>query len=58
MTPPKEKSKELLEDYLKERCLQIADQMICHYIGLGIEQLRTFWEQVYGELMIYDEEAE
>ena len=53
---PKQKAQELLKDCLKERCLQVADQMICYYIGIGVEKLRIFWEQVYGELLMYEEE--
>jgi len=47
--PPKERAKKLMSEYSTQRCMRVIDQMICHYIGIDVTQLVTYWEQVDQE---------
>jgi hypothetical protein len=43
---PKEKFKELIEEYTYPYVLKIIEHMTLYYKGIGQQQLRTFWLQV------------
>jgi hypothetical protein len=46
---PKERAFKLNREYGYERCIRVIDQMICYHIGLDVEQLIKYWEQVDQE---------